>query len=741
MASNISEDVTRLKTYGQVSDDFLQSLLLKIYRLLDSQDAEDYNTCLCAICHIANTQRNDKMVQQLLHDCIIKSRIFLYDNLLLQLDPTYDPYVSAQDHILQNYYTSKRTHTTLTKPQKEIFDTFQKHRRLIVSAPTSFGKTRIVREIISHNHYKIVALIMPTVSLLSEQYQELKTNIVGYVISKSSKIKIVDSFKYILVLTPERMSCFLEENPQCKIDFFVMDEIYKADCKLDDDRFRVFSDILYRLAKTSADFYLIGPYITDFSESFRKMFNVALVRYDVEIVQKDYYLFDESNKGEHFVENVRIRIVGNKFKNLLRLTSENLINGKFLIYRYQKQYVEDTAMRFAGECEDQAYNAELTEYLTQAVSAKWDLISCIRKGIGFHHGAMPRHIQDLIVDEFNTSAGSGLNYLFCTTSLTEGINSAAKNVVIFDKKIGEGDCLKTLDRKNIEGRAGRFMQHFIGRVFYLESRDDDDSETNIEIEFLDQDPPSIEALIQIEEDDVKSGNREIYEGFITYLGEQKIPHTIIKQNRFVGVGGQVALINYLRSSQILRAYIFEDQLPSICFELMLSTVYDYLFTERDKGKNFKNDVGKSILISLTQYYYYYSPSFKELVEHATVKRSRSTDNSRIRFVFDLMSKYFEFVWPKYLKAFERLFNFVAKEKGLPSINLDLVIAKLEYGTTKNHEIMLRDLGMPNEIVRKISKYFKDCKDYEEVQAACQTYDHEISSLLHPIELRIMKRYM
>ena len=349
LKEQIKEGVNKIKSSKDISDELIEDLLIRVYRLLDSDKNDDYNLCLSAICHTANINNTDNLVQQLLHDCIIKSRIFLYDNLLFKNDHEYHPHISAQDILLQSFYTSKNTNTTLTKPQKEIFDAFNKSKRLVVSAPTSFGKTRIIREIISHNNYKNIALIMPTVSLLSEQYQDIKESIKGYTLSKSSKVNINDMKKYILILTPERISSFLEDNPGFKIDFFVMDEIYKIDYKLDDDRFRVFSDILYRLAKTSADFYLTGPYISDFSKNFRTKFGVTLKCYDIEIVQKDYYPLDNhKNKGVHTIENGKIRIIDDKFKNLNRLVSEKSIDGKFLIYRYQKRYTENTAKKFTA---------------------------------------------------------------------------------------------------------------------------------------------------------------------------------------------------------------------------------------------------------------------------------------------------------------------------------------------------------------------------------------------------------
>src|SRR5882672_8452460 len=141
----------------------LEDMLINVYRLVDSDQEDDYNLCLAAICHVADKVPSDAMVRQLLHDCIVKSRIFLYDDLLAKQLDDFNPNVSVQDEFAKAFYTSRNTGTTLTGPQKEVFDLFQDHRRVVISAPTSFGKTRIISEIIAHNDYKNIALIMPTV--------------------------------------------------------------------------------------------------------------------------------------------------------------------------------------------------------------------------------------------------------------------------------------------------------------------------------------------------------------------------------------------------------------------------------------------------------------------------------------------------------------------------------------------------------------------------------------------------
>lgn len=742
MREKLEQNLLEIKKSKFNSIEFLEDTLIETYRLLDSEEESDYNLCLSVICHIADSNYEDLMVDQLLHDCIIKSRIFLYDALLLKIHDNYNPTISTTDQILESFYTSGSTNSILTKPQKQIFDKFRKTKRLIVSAPTSFGKTRIIREIIAHNQYQNIAIIMPTVSLLSEQYQDLKKSVSGYILSKSSKVTIQPNHRYILILTPERISAFLEENPDFKIDFFVMDEIYKVDYKLQDDRFRIFSDVLYKLGKTNADFYLIGPYINEFSKKFREAFNVEFIKFNLEIVQKDFHYFDSiKNKGTHHVQGEAIKIIGDKFKNLLRLVTQEKIDGKFLIYRYQKQYVEDTAIKFLETWPvSPTHNKDLVEYLSNNVSEEWELVSCIKRGVAFHHGAMPRHIQDLIVDEFNSP--DGIDYLFCTTSLTEGINSAAKNVVIYDNKIGGGELLKTLDRKNIEGRAGRFMQHFVGRVFLLETNELEDDDTFVEIEFLDCDNPSLETLVQLDENDLTDSNKALKQTLSSTLETFNIPEAILKANKFVCLEGQINLINHLRNSNNLTEYYFNTSLPTL--ELtrnLLSVIYDYIFTDHDKGKNFNNEIGKSILIGLTNYYIYHQPTFKQLLVSDTVVNARTKINSRIRFVFDLTTKYFEFVWPRYIKAFANLFNYVAQEKNLPTINLDLLIAQLEYGTTKTHEILLRDCGIPREIIKKISVYFKDCETFDDIQSLISSNKGRIYSSVDPIEIKILDKYL
>lgn len=51
------------------------------------------------------------------------------------------------------------------------------------------------------------------------------------------------------------------------------------------------------------------------------------------------------------------------------------------------------------------------------------------EGVAFHHSGIPKYIQTEIVELFNSGV---INTIVCTPTLTEGVNTTAKNVVFYD---------------------------------------------------------------------------------------------------------------------------------------------------------------------------------------------------------------------------------------------------------------------------------------------------------------------
>ena len=100
-----------------------------------------------------------------------------------------------------------RGNSKLHRYQKNVLDSFKigQKNRFVLTAPTSFGKTFLVYEIIQKMQYQNVLFIFPAISLLSENYARLcKLDIF-----QSYKIHSLSEEEFCL---SERTSLFLHQN-------------------------------------------------------------------------------------------------------------------------------------------------------------------------------------------------------------------------------------------------------------------------------------------------------------------------------------------------------------------------------------------------------------------------------------------------------------------------------------------------------------------------------------------------
>ncbi|EBP1636579.1 hypothetical protein MZ43_23165 [Salmonella enterica] len=107
-------------------------------------------------------------------------------------------------------------------------------------------------------------------------------------------------------------------------------------------------------------------------------------------------------------------------------------------------------------------NDELATWLGDNFHSHWSLIDGVKHGIAYHHAQLPRAVGALIVDLFNDSK---INILICTSTLIEGVNTNAKNIIIYDDCITRRKKLDMFTFNNISGRSGRMFEHFVGNVF------------------------------------------------------------------------------------------------------------------------------------------------------------------------------------------------------------------------------------------------------------------------------------
>ncbi|MCL9701143.1 hypothetical protein AXF02_04490 [Staphylococcus aureus] len=187
------------------------------------------------------------------------------------------PYISNLDHeklslqgsLRRNWFKSENLEDVYFHvKQKEIEIVLNKNENIVVSAPTSFGKSLIIEEVIASKKYDNLLIIQPTLALIDETRRKLnKYN--DYNIVVNSKQEMKD--KNIFILTAERV---LEMKSLPQINFLVVDEFYKISNRINDERIDVLNIAIARIMYMNPQILFLTPNIDEISKSFLEKYNV-----------------------------------------------------------------------------------------------------------------------------------------------------------------------------------------------------------------------------------------------------------------------------------------------------------------------------------------------------------------------------------------------------------------------------------------------------------------------------------
>ena len=176
----------------------------------DGYDDASYLKLRDLVCQISESKAHegDDSLKELLYIASQKMRNFGYNKMNnFTSDVVGNDSRTNINAIVDHYYTSESGYK-LDYEQKKALDIYQglDKRRLFLSAPTAFGKTFILQEILLKNNYRTVVLIFPTVSLLNENTRSIsafiKRNRLEYKIFSSTR-ELVDNEKYSSLLPKE----------------------------------------------------------------------------------------------------------------------------------------------------------------------------------------------------------------------------------------------------------------------------------------------------------------------------------------------------------------------------------------------------------------------------------------------------------------------------------------------------------------------------------------------------------
>lgn len=764
-------------------------LKLKLLDLLNEYNGsvEEFNNLKDIVCEISEhvELKNEPLMKELLYIAAQKMRTFGYNHMnqisLSEIASEKDYGFVFQNSVVDELYTST-TGNQLDYNQMKIIRHFNlsDSKRIFVSAPTSFGKTFLIREIIFQNRerYKNVALIFPTVSLLNENVLEFSKFVrdkqLGYKIINNTHIELKLEESNLFILTPERMINFLTEYPDLKLDFFFMDEIYKIDNffntansgeeVVEDERDGVFRVALYSLAKITNDFYLAGPYINleELGEGFKRFIGrYSIMPFEIknELIKKDHII---SWRKSIVLNNETIKFEDtsktNKLKKLLfHLFEKDL--GQSIIYAESKNKVTELAREtrnlFPKISDRSTKLRDFIEHLIKRYSISinnsqttsyWSIIEALNRGIGIHHGSFPKYIQNEILERFNDG---DLKFIFTTTSITEGVNTKAKNVIFYGKTKGT-KALKTFDIKNINGRAGRYYHHFIGRIFYMESEIYKKlSEQDEKLDFITFSDRTL-GYVDLDNCDIRDlskNNADTKEARDNIIREEGIDTEILSKNKLIDKLKQVELIKILKAKNKNELESLVYQCSSIRAFLTNKTIYKLLDYIRQIGLIDEFDVKKFGIIS-TQYampggfslLLKYELEKHEIIDHKKVDLAYMKAFSNIRNIV-------EYKVPKYISVFGHILKYVSE---LPEINintdslsLESIIRFYELGVQTEFGVFLAEMGFPITSIKLLEQNMRETMNYSK-EAITNTFQHleeEFKKHLDVYELNLMKKLL
>ena len=653
----------------------------------------------------------------------------------------------------------------LHRYQKEILDKFcpTKTNRYVLTAPTSFGKTFLVYEIIKKMHYQNILLIFPSISLLSENYAKLikSKEFESFDLYSLSEDNIAKEKNNIFVFTPERFLSFMDSNKNFHFDFAFVDEIYKIDNSFIIDQENLSEnerDTAYRLAlqficDSSEDVLLAGPYMTlpimkennceSFCE-FAKENNFQFLQYNqYDIVSKEYLTIKD--KKTYIIDNKTLTIGPiSKIKKMERILQalsspeENTIvycSRRSDTERYAGKLLEneDLVLTFQRMCKrnDDIYTNFLN-HLQKTFGDDWIVVKTLKSRIGIHHGLLPKYIQKEIINLFNQGL---LICLFSTTTITEGVNTSAKNLIIISSKKGR-KRLKQFDATNIAGRAGRFQQHYLGRVIDLS--DDFECVIKAQKEILkhknyDKQSSKLDIDYQITKEKYLSDSQLAEKKEIMIqIRQSGIPKEIFDSFKVVGPRDKIVLYNQIKrlskesieEIKELISYLNRDKTCFLYrkgFQIVIDTIKVIVKEEKIK-KLIERQPGKfSTITNLT--FYYLKGGFLSMVQYKTEEKVNPLPKDlAIRETADFVYNVLKYHLVKYLGVFDLLFRYyVSILEGVQMENIsgfNKLLRKLEYNAFSQIARRVSDYGVPFKIVEFYdSQNDNDKKQFDEYERA------------------------
>lgn len=599
--------------------------------------------------------------------------------------------------------------------QRKIFDMIRKNRGLIFSAPTSFGKTFVVFEYICRERPQNVVMVVPTLALIDEYKQkiikEYREKFSDYNIYLSiDPGKTYDfSQRNIFIVTHDRV---IDENIVSiikSIDFLVIDEVYKLQKDATNNRVLILNIAYYNMVKRSDKYVLLAPFISGVQHLDKLNDIPAFYATNYSPVVNDVITYDILNESERV-------LYADKILQSIPLKDNTLIY--FPTVTKIDSFIDSTSIEYGALELDN--NPTLNEFIAwgkREIHPQWSVIKALEKGFLVHHGQLPLGIRMLELGMFNNNQ-SNYTRLLCTSTLLEGVNTTAKNIIITKPYRSYDKPFDAFDFYNLVGRTGRLYQHYLGVAHYIKTPTDPIYERSqalksIEFELTDS---SIDM-------DINFGDYSAHPEFVDVLAKLGITYDeykeqIAKKHRFSTV--QFLLNNYyIHKTQLLDVLYRQTVNPSQSKLELIRVLCEIMGM---KGYNFK--LNTFIINRLT---YKRRQTVRDVVDAVIQSYKTANISSVINTVIRYKSSYVEFDFYSEVDLIRYFMRCDHVSEELLNTLYEKLLRNIEmlYYMNSPSKKMLKDMGIYDGdidlITRTIGNDFSSVSDLEKLLAS--NYHH------------------
>lgn len=599
--------------------------------------------------------------------------------------------------------------------QLQIVSMIKENAASIISAPTSFGKTFCIFEYIVKYKPSNVVLIVPTLALVDEYFKKIikkyKDKFSEYKIHTSlSEDKIYDFNKNnIFILTHDRVVQEISYHIIEEIDFLVIDEVYKLETDKSDDRVLVLNMAYYYLSKNAKKYVLLAPFIKSI-ENIEKLdkepifynSNYSPVVNDV----NTYPIIDESDR---FTECKRIL-------NKLDSNEKTLIFFPTVTNLYKYITAEIVSEPKLENLDKEVFY--FIEWAKEEIHEEWCLITALERGYLIHNGQIPIGTRLFQLDYYEQS--EMYNKMLCTSTLLEGVNTTAKNIIITKPSRMSnkaGDSFSAFDFFNLVGRTGRLNQHFIGDAHYIKSPNDPEFIKTDAIRSI-----KFEIVDESKDIDIQKGEIDKHKDVKDFLDMLKIDKHEYLENIGSKLRFDTVIIlyeDYKRNKEqlinILKTFIEDERTGRLHLVQSLYKICE------NNNKNLEANLINNLLNKNR-------PRIKKIVDD-TRKYYKNVDiNYLIAITIRLKMSYIENTFYSKVSIIKFFMEKENVKKEIVDVLDNKVLSPIEflYFSNVKHKKMLLDLGIYERDVEKIIRIIGD--DFDDAFELKQRLSDNISKL-------------